>query len=88
MPRIGSSVDKWEFLAAKSRILARFIAPNPEVAMAMDLVIVATQVGADIGRLAEKTGFTIDQIFARWRTVYEKRGFGLAERWTHASGCS
>jgi len=28
----------------------------------MDVIIVATQVGADTGRLAEKTGFTIDQI--------------------------
>jgi hypothetical protein len=38
------------------------LAGDTPTAMAMDLIIVATQVGADIGRLAEKTGFTIDQI--------------------------
>jgi hypothetical protein len=62
MPRKGSSFYEREFVAAKSRILARMLAGDTPTAIAMDLIIVATQVGADIGRLAEKTGFTIDQI--------------------------
>lgn len=62
MPRKGSSFYEREFVAAKSRILARMLAGDTQTAMAMDLIIVATQVGADIGRLAEKTSFTIEQI--------------------------
>jgi hypothetical protein len=41
---------------------ARTFASDPETAMAMDLIIVATLVGADAVRLAEKTNVPIEKI--------------------------
>ena len=62
MSRRRSSFYDREFVAMKSRLLARMMAPDSETSLAMDVVIVAVEVGADILRVAEKAGFAADLI--------------------------
>ena len=58
----GKAHESREFAAYKCRLLARMMGRDPETRLAMDVVIVAVEVGADIIRVAEKTGVAIDQI--------------------------
>jgi hypothetical protein len=62
MARRRSSLYDREFVAMKTRLLARMMGRDPETRLAMDVVIVAAAVGADIIRVAEKTGVAIDQV--------------------------
>ena len=62
MSRRRSSFYDREFVAIKSRLLARMMAPDSETSLAMDVVIVAVEVGADIVCMAEKIGVAADLI--------------------------
>ena len=62
MPRKCRSWYEREVDALTDRVNARTFASDPGTAMAMDLIVVATLVGADAARLAEKTDIPIEQI--------------------------
>jgi len=62
MPSKGRLWYEREVDALTDRVNARTFGPDPETAMAMDLIVLATLVGADAVRLAEKTDVPIDQI--------------------------
>ena len=62
MKRSRKPHESRAFVAFKCRLLARILGRDPETWTAMDVVIVAVEVGADIVRVAEKTGFTVDQV--------------------------
>ncbi len=62
MKRIRKAHESRDFIAYKSRLLARMMARDSETSLAMEAIIVAVQEGADIVRVAEKTAITIDQI--------------------------
>ncbi len=62
MTRSRKTYESREFVAYKSRLLAAMMARDSATSIAMQLIVAATQVGADVVRLAEKTGVPIDQI--------------------------
>ena len=62
MPRKRRSRYEREVDALTDRVNARMFAFDPETVMAMDLIVVATLVGADTVRLAEKTEIPVDQL--------------------------
>ena len=62
MKRSRTSYESRDFIAYKSRLLARMMGRDPETRLAMEAITMAVLVGADIVRVAEKTGFAVDQI--------------------------
>jgi len=71
MARKHCSIYERGFVAMKSRLLARMMARDSETSMAMDVVIVAVEVGADIVRVAGKIGVAVDQILPLERRLRE-----------------
>ena len=62
MTRSRKAHESRDFIAYKSRLLARMMARDSETSLAMEAITMAVLVGADILRVAEKTGVAIDQI--------------------------
>ena len=66
MARKHCSIYDREFVALRCRLLAAMwgsaMGCSPETVMAMQVIISAVEVGADIARVAEKIGVAIDQI--------------------------
>jgi len=62
MTRSRKAHESRDFIAYKSRLLARMMARDSETSLAMEAITMAVLVGADIVRVAEKTGYAVDQI--------------------------
>ncbi len=62
MTRSRKADERPQLVALQCGFLARIMVDDPEILMAMQLIIAATEVGANIEYLKQKTGYDINKI--------------------------
>ena len=62
MTRRRKADERPQLVALQCGLLARIMVDDPEILMAMQLIIAATQVGANLEYLKVKTDYDIDKI--------------------------
>lgn len=71
MTRSRKAHESRDFIAYKSRLLARMMARDSETSLAMEAITMAVLVGADIVRVAEKIGVAVDRMLPLERRLRE-----------------
>jgi hypothetical protein len=59
---LHNNAHQREVYAIQNRVLSRMMPVDRETSMAMELIVVASQIGTNVSRLARSTGFSVEQI--------------------------